>query len=352
MSALTQKQPIEGYFLTTKEGLIFDTKGIVHPLDRVIAYLRYIPAVLFSEQTSKEKRRGYFKVYLLEEREKELKLMFPWYLYQSKCMGTTIQAVPHEQLLRIHDPTEKFQTLTQSHSSELDPLSKRCLDLGLAICSGAKIPIASMGVSGSILVDLHTSHSDIDLVVYGRDMGRRVYELMTQFRAQTTTIEGLMFYHEPELRKLYQFRSISTPISFQDFIRIEAKKVLQGRYRGYDFYIRLVCNPEDIGEKFGDRCFQGFGDIEIRARIADDTERFFTPCRYAIEDITILSPNLRSMNIEELVSFRGRYCEAARVGDQVRVHGKLEQVTDRKMGKKWYRVLLGQDHKDFLVVSE
>jgi len=352
LSTPTRKQPIEGFFLTTKEGLIFDVKGVVHPPDRIIAYLRYIPAALVEKNTSKERRRNYFKVYLLEEREKELKRRFPWYLYPSKCLGGTIQAVPHEQILRIHDPTEKFQKLAQSSSSKLDPLLKCCLDLGLTICSGAKIPLANMGVSGSVLVNLHTKHSDIDLVVYGSNEGRRVYELMTQLCSQMTRIEGLTFYHEQELRKLYRFRSFSTPISYEDFVRVETKKVLQGLYKGYDFYIRLVCKPEDIGLKFGDQCYQDCGDVVLKARLANDTERFFTPCRYVIEDAIILSPPIHRLNIEVIESFRGRFCEAARVGDQVRVRGKLEQVTDKKTERKWYRVLVGRDHKDFMVIEE
>lgn len=352
MTRRIRKQPLEGWFLTTKEGLIFDTKGIVHPPDRVIAYLRYIPAHLFGDQVSKEKRRGYFKVYLLEDRKKELQARFPWYLYPSKCLDATLQAVPHEQLLRLHDPTEKFQWLVQQSRSELDMLSKCCVELGLAICSGAGISMANLGVSGSILVDLHTVHSDIDLVIYGCDEGKRVYDLMTQLRAQTTIIEGLTFYREVELQDLYQLRSRSTPITFKDFVRIERKKVLQGKYKGYDFYIRLVYKAEEVGERFKDRCFRNCGDIELKARITEDIDRFFTPCRYVIEDAVLRPTSTQRLTIAEIVSFRGRFCEAARVGDSVRVRGKLEHVIDRKTGRMWYRVLLGRDHTDFMVIEE
>ncbi|MFQ6125611.1 MAG: hypothetical protein ACE5R6_13570 [Candidatus Heimdallarchaeota archaeon] len=338
--------------MTTKEGLIFDVKGVIHPPDRVIAYLRYIPDFLVEKNAFKERRKSYIKVYMLEEREKELRRRYPWYLYPSKCLGVTIQAVPHEQILQIHDPIEKFQKIAQSISADLDPLSKYCLDLGQAICSEAKIPPMNMGVSGSVLVDLHTKHSDIDLVVYGSIEGRRVYDLMTKLYTQTARIEGLSFYRDLDLRKLYRFRSISTPISFNDFVRVETKKVLQGLYKGYDFYIRLVCKPEDTGLNFGDQCFQDCGDVVLKARIANDSKRFFTPCIYDIEDVIILSPPQLNINIETIESFRGRFCDAARIGEQVRVQGKLEQITDQKTGRKWYRVLLGRDRRDFMVIEE
>ena len=79
MSRLVRQQPLEGWFLTTKEGLIFDTKGIIHPPDRVIAYLRYIPAEFLDDRVSSEQRFGYIKVYLLKDRMKELQARFPWY---------------------------------------------------------------------------------------------------------------------------------------------------------------------------------------------------------------------------------------------------------------------------------
>ncbi|KYH39438.1 MAG: DNA polymerase subunit beta, partial [Candidatus Bathyarchaeota archaeon B26-1] len=56
----------EGDFIETLEGLIFDVKGLVHPRERVVAYLRYL------EDPSGDRVRAgkrYVKVYSLERRE-------------------------------------------------------------------------------------------------------------------------------------------------------------------------------------------------------------------------------------------------------------------------------------------
>ncbi|MBD3350653.1 MAG: hypothetical protein GF364_04115, partial [Candidatus Lokiarchaeota archaeon] len=45
-------QALEGDFIETKESLIFDVKGIKHPKNHVIAYLRYFPLKLFIKKTS------------------------------------------------------------------------------------------------------------------------------------------------------------------------------------------------------------------------------------------------------------------------------------------------------------
>ena len=41
---MTTISPIEGHFLVTEDGLIFEVKGVIHPEERIIAYLRYAPA--------------------------------------------------------------------------------------------------------------------------------------------------------------------------------------------------------------------------------------------------------------------------------------------------------------------
>ena len=109
---------------------------------------------------------------------------------------------------------------------------------------------------------------------------------------------------------------------------------------------------EEIEEQFSDRCFKNCGDIEFTALITEDIDRIFTPCRYAIQDVVPISTPVQPVIIKEIVSFRGRFCELVHVGDFVRVRGKLEQVSDNKTGKIWYRVLLGRDHTDFMVIEQ
>jgi len=61
-----KKEAFEGYFLTTKENLIFDVKGIAHPSDRIIAFVRYVPIEFGLED--KPKRKTHSKLYALADR--------------------------------------------------------------------------------------------------------------------------------------------------------------------------------------------------------------------------------------------------------------------------------------------
>jgi len=69
-------EPIEGWFVITYDDLIFEVKGVIHPRNRIIAYVRYVPDI-------DGERGGHRKVYNLHEREVFLKEKFPDYLWKN-----------------------------------------------------------------------------------------------------------------------------------------------------------------------------------------------------------------------------------------------------------------------------
>jgi predicted nucleotidyltransferase len=76
----------EGDFVETKDGLIFDVKGLVHPPGRVVAYVRYVP-----DAAGDRVRLGrrYRKLYSLPDRESYLAENHPSYVSRrSRCIMT------------------------------------------------------------------------------------------------------------------------------------------------------------------------------------------------------------------------------------------------------------------------
>jgi predicted nucleotidyltransferase len=80
----------------------------------------------------------------------------------------------------------------------------------------------------------------------------------------------------------------------------------------------------------------------------DDSQMIFTPCHYEIDDVDIVEGS-KVKAIEEIVSFRGRFCEQARKGEFVKAAGKIERVQER--GKKaFFRLLLGNNISDYMII--
>ena len=91
------------------------------------------------------------------------------------------------------------------------------------------------------------------------------------------------------------------------------------------------------------------GQAEVEVIVTDTSEAIFTPCSYKVGDVRLVRGQPAALLLEEIVSFRGRFCEQAREGERVRARGKLERVITKE-GTIHYRLLLG-GAGDFMIVA-
>ena len=336
----------EGDLLESVEGVIFDVKGLVHPPDKVIAFPRFIP-----DQKGFRIRKGvkYVKVYGFSERFAFLESAIPHYVVHDHIFDEKLCEVPLENVKKIYSPVEGLKRFRRKgESGKLDSLERTVLQCLTLLREKANVPWNSLGVSGSVLVGLHTLTSDIDPVVYGVENCRKVHSALKKTLEEDNT--PLKPYNFEELRRLFAFRLKDTFMRFEDFVKVESRKVFQGKFMGKDYFMRFVRNWNEIHEKYGDVCYRNCGYVKIEAVVVDDSEAIFTPCTYKIEDVKIVEgPKLQP--ITEIASFRGRFCEQARKGEAVVAQGKLEHVTDHRSGEEFFRLLLGNKPTDYMILK-
>jgi predicted nucleotidyltransferase len=333
----------EGDLIETFDGNIFDVKGLVHSSGKVIAFIRFMP-----DSKGDRKRDGvtYRKVYPLHERYELLRERFPQYLVYDLVFNEWLCEVPIEAIKYHYKPVDYLRKLRQK--TQLTQLETVALHFAELLKENARISWSKLGVSGSMLVGLHTPKSDIDLIVYGSQTCYKVYgSLKNLLNTRDSLVKS---YSREDLRRLFDFRSKDTSMSFEDFVRTESRKVLQGEFNGRDYFIRCVKDWNEVDEQYGTVHYQPVGYAQIKARVIDDSQMIFTPCHYKIDNVEIIEgPKIEP--IQEIVSFRGRFCEQARNRESVMAQGKIEKV-QRVGEKEFYRVLLGNNVSDYMILME
>ena len=333
----------EGDLLESQADVIFDVKGLVHPPDKIIAFPRFVP-----DFRGSRKKKGVFyrKVYALKERYNFLEKRFPHYLVNDPVFGERLSEVPAEDVKCLWRPHTYLQKLRDSGTMiEQETKALRFVEI---LQENSRVSWNKFGISGSFLAQLTTPRSDIDLIVYGKRNCIKIHESMKLLAGNQK--EPLRAYTSKELETLYAFRSQDTRVDFGKFAATEKRKVLQGKFQQCDFYIRCIKDWNEVNEVYGDVRYKSVGYARLKATISDDSEAIFTPCRYSLEKVQLLEGR-RSGKVIEIASFRGRFCEQARVGEVVVAQGKVERV-ETKTGDTFFRLLLGGRRSDFMVLAD
>ena len=330
---------LEGFGVETVEKLIFAVKGLVHPPDRMIAYVRYLP-----DSAGNRIRKGvnYRRVYRFEEQHQIIHTQYPVYFHDEPAFGICMQSVPLERIRRVYNPCDRVVDIHTNGPK--DQLEENALSLVRLLAHAANVPLNNLGISGSLLYGLHHPTSDIDLVVYGNAEGRAVHQALRHLLDDPS--ESVRILDRDQLMTLHASHQPELPLSFADFARFQIRKVNEFLFKEFQCFIMFVQWPDQWGETYADPSFEQCGSSEILAQVRDERESIFTPCRYRVEDVVFLKGRPRS-DLREIISFRGLFSDQARVGEWVHAKGSLERVIPRS-APPYYRLTVGGKVGDYL----
>ncbi|MGD8544813.1 MAG: hypothetical protein PVH12_01450 [Candidatus Bathyarchaeota archaeon] len=322
--------PADGDAFITREGFIFSVFGYEHPKGRVFSFLKYIPLRLkkFFDLRFIKRIWNYENLELLRAEklytaENYMKLLqtfrenFPQFVYFCPYREKEVISSPLNSIKKVFVPRHQLNIL--KGRKEKDKLQGTAINLIELLSKESDIPLQDFGIHGSISLNMHTSKSDVDFVVYGSKNFRTL---------------------EKTMHKLVDRGTLKYIINN----RLDKARLFKGRYSEKIFMYNAVRNPDEINSEYGTNKYSQIKHVNFKCSIYDDGETMFRPAIYKIRDY---QPENTSSAISEseipqlVVSMIGCYRNIAKQGDEVMVSGMLEQVKNIKTNEISHQVVVG-----------
>ncbi len=293
-------------FLQNKNGWIFSVVDYIHT-DGIRSLLRYVR----DESGDRVAGGVRYKKLDFDDAYRFLKVNQPEYVRD-------VHVVPFDDIERLYRPAEELPRM-RSADDRVDRIS--------AILEDNGIPAKSMGITGSMLVGLHSRTSDIDFVVYGREWWK-AREIIAEAKrnGEIQEIDGATWM------KIYMKRRPS--ISFDEFVVHEIRKGNRGMINGTYFDLLFTRDWDEIkplpkGTPIG------------RKRIIAEV----TDARYAFD-----SPGIIELDHEigQILCYSHTYAGQAFEGEVIEACGVVEETekglrmvvgTTREAKGEWIRSL-------------
>ncbi|MFZ0441995.1 MAG: nucleotidyltransferase domain-containing protein [Methanobacterium sp.] len=315
-------------FIYTTDNLFFATTTYLHPDDRILSFLRYIPDKDGDRSLNNKK---YSKVDS-NQAYKYLGDNLPDYLFDCEITNVKMMAVPLKKVSKILQPIDRLREIMEAQKR--DKLLDKVVKLAEIFHEYTGISYNKMGISGSILPGLYNPDvSDIDFVIYGLKNHRNAMKAFEEIKKENGILKGI----EGEYwKKLYRKRIKDSSLTYEEFRWYENRKHNRGILDGTLFDILQTRDWDEIHGTYGATRYEPMGTIEIDCTVTDSLAAFDNPAVYKVDDVNIIEGP--EIPIKELASYTHTYAGQVREGERITARGKLEKVVGEKIS---YRLVVG-----------
>lgn len=318
-------------FIHTADDLYFASTNYLHPEDRIISFLRYIP----DPEGDREKNGKRYRKVGSAEAYTYLRENHPDYLYFSDVTNVEMMGVPLDKVERIIKPEMRLlglkDTFEKGGEIKNPELIAKLMDVADFFHFMADIPYDHLGISGSILPDLQKSDvSDLDFVVYGLDNHRRAITAFKEHRGKEVYIKEIDKYitvqgiTDDYWDFVYNKRMSDESLTKEEFRWYENRKANRGTINGTLFDILATRDYDEIEGAWGDTVYEPQGTSQIECDIVSALGAFDNPSLYTIDNVEILDGV--DVPLTEVVSFTHTYAGEVIDGEHVIAEGKIEKV--------------------------
>ena len=318
-------------FIYTSDDLYFASTNYIHPEDKIISFLRYIP----DKNGDREKDGKRYRKVGSDEAYTYLRENYPDYLYFCDVTNVEMMGVPLDKVKRVIKPENRLMGLKKTVESGGDvrnpELISKLLDISDFFHYLAGVPYENLGISGSILPGLSKDDvSDLDFVVYGLENHRNAIETFKKYRGEdvyikeidkTLKLEGIT---DDYWDFVYNKRMSDSSLTKEEFKWYENRKANRGTIDGTLFDILATRDYPEISGEWGDTVYEPQGIAKIECDIVSALKAFDNPSTYTIKNAKIIEG--KDFDLSEVVSFTHTYAGEVVDGEHAIAKGKVEKV--------------------------
>jgi predicted nucleotidyltransferase len=241
---------------------------------------------------------------------------FPDHVYYCPFRKKDIISAPLDSIKEVFVPRDCLHRLTKLETK--DELQSMTLSLVDLLSTESRIGLEDFGVHGSVALNMHTSKSDIDLVVYGAQ----------NFRALEATINRLVR---------------AGKLSYKFSNRLDAARRYKGKYLNRIFMYNAIRKPKEVKQRYGELQYETLAPVNFTCEVLDDSEAMFRPAIYRVKNCEAAPATTFGEGTfpETVVSMIGCYRNVARRGDRISVSGMLERAKNVETGQTFYQAVVG-----------
>ncbi len=260
----------------------------------------------------------------------------------SPVFNREVLLVPRNDITTHWKPENRLESLihiveqgSYEEKQKLDTLERETVEVALTLNSLFNIPLAEMGVSGSILWESHHDKSDIDMMIYGQMNRKRLFESPNP---PSDKERGLRKIKKIEIYPLAQKLSVKSGLSLDDcFVHIYQKPYLFF-FKERKISITFAHLPQELVKcplYLPESRFENLGPCHIRGKILADDWGYDYPGLFAISVEEVFksptSHNQAAQRVTRLLVYEHEFVSNYHPRDEIDIKGLLQvaqQVPD------------------------
>ena len=279
-------------FIAIDDKLFFAVVNEFQEDNHALTFLRYI-----KDNTSIRKLTT-------KEADEIITKYYPEFQFRSAYIDIKLHGIPISMIKEIYYPED---TISRLHSVKIFDDKKKDAIGVIKYLQSVGCKVNDFGITGSLMLDAHNQDSDIDIVIYGREL---FLEIRNHIKCSLATGE-LSPLDQAMWKDAYERRNCS--LSFKDFYFHEIRKYNKFIFGKSKVDISAIPSETERYKESGP--YKKIGQEKILSVITNDTRAYDFPARYSIDHDTI----------KEIICYTATYTGQAKKGERIEAKGFVEE---------------------------